>query len=335
MDYYKCIMGSHDDSFVSIFNRQWSRELESHTLNYKAASQMVSGNRLRPIIMAWGYYAGTDTANHMAIAERAVCIELIHKASILLDDWIDGDIARHGQKTFHVEYSNEEAVLYAIYLINKSLQLMSKIDRRVFDMLLETVGSMAYGGIREVSYKSMGDDAVQMVKEIINLETVSLIKNAFAIGYLTSGMVDMPAAVNNIGHYMGYCFQLLNDLEPFVYSQKNIEYKGGLNYDANKRRKNIVVAYLYGACTKKDRALLNEDADFGRIEQLVSKHKIVKLVLDEVSTYVRLISDSINEMQPLNISIKYMDGFRFFLHTMFSICFEKLGLSFTDKAFKD
>lgn len=75
-----------EDRFLSSFDCAWNETLE----HYKCRqAQLNSGSRLRPLMVLWGY-----------IANVAVSIELIHKGTILLDDWIDQDEARHGEKAF-------------------------------------------------------------------------------------------------------------------------------------------------------------------------------------------------------------------------------------------
>lgn len=121
INYYDLIMGNKDYCFLTIFNKCWKEEIVSQSLPYNNAIQIEAGNRLRPLFMAWGYYANCDYENNSYIANYAISIELLHKSSILLDDLIDGDVARHGRETFHIQYSKSDALLYAIYLLNRSI----------------------------------------------------------------------------------------------------------------------------------------------------------------------------------------------------------------------
>ena len=334
MDYYRTIMGEQEDSFVAEFNQLWKKEIKSHETNYAQAEQLMVGNRLRPIIMAWGYYANTPIPDNRKITQYAICAELIHKASILLDDWIDDDIARHGRKSFHVEYSKEEAVLYAIYLINRSLKIMNNLNGTLTNVLLETIERMAVGGIIEVSQTNeMNADSVILAKKIIDLETTTLIENSFTIGYMVSSDGKLCDEIKSIGSYMGYCFQLLNDLEPFMNVEKNISYKGGHNFDANNKRKNIVIAYLYGACTKVERGTLLGKPNFDKVEGLINKYGIKTFIMDEVSSYTNLIKKGIKDLECSAVDKGYTSEFCLFLHAMFRICYAKLGLIFSNDIF--
>ena len=257
--YYDEIMADKQTSFLQVFNQKWKEEMISHKMKYHQAAQIVEGNRLRPIIMAWGYYSNASNFMHKYIADFAVCIELIHKASILLDDLIDEDSARHGRKTFHIEYSKTEAILYAIFLLNRSVTIMHEKDIKTnsvhLSTMLKVIDNMVRGGIKEVNSENFF--SLQDSIEIINLETISLIENSFFLGYQLSNEniinSDISFDIYNIGHLCGYCFQILNDLEPFSAPAINKSYKGAVNYDFEKNRNNIIISYLYGACTKKER----------------------------------------------------------------------------------
>lgn len=185
LDYYNLIMGTNESCFVTTFNKLWKKEIESQNLSYTNAIQMENGNRLRPILMAWGYYANYSHENNSYIADYAISIELLHKASILLDDLIDEDIARHERKTFHIQYSKSEALLYALYILNRSITLIHEKDindeKLYTSTLLKIVDNMARGGIKEISATNTTFN-LEDAKEIIELETVSLIENSFTLG---------------------------------------------------------------------------------------------------------------------------------------------------------
>lgn len=337
MNYYEEIIGRNQTNFISMFNQKWQEEISSHKLPYSQASQIMSGNRLRPIILAWGYYANISHIDHEFILDFAICIELIHKASILLDDLIDNDNARHGLSTFHIEYSKSEAVLYAIFLIDRSLEIIYKIDSihntHYTSVLISVINNMAKGGIKEIC--STKFFSMQDVTDIINLETTSLIENSYILGYQLSStpMNKMPEEIYNIAHLCGYCFQVLNDIEPFSSPEINKEYKGSVNFDVERKRKNIVISYLYGACTKSERMKLESTTDFLYIHSLISKHKIINLIMEDIRFKMNYIKTNLTLFKKANSS--YYFDFSHFLDDMFNICFHKCGLAFEDNFFGD
>ena len=334
LNYYDLIMGSSNSSFLSVFNNVWKTEIASHNLPYTHALQIENGSRLRPLLFAWGYYANQIPKNNFFVANYALSIELLHKSSILLDDLIDDDIARHEKNTFHVEFSKSEALLYALYLLNRSVALMNEKDIKYNSLytseLLKIIDNMARGGIQEIHSQNTVFNITD-VKEIIDLETISLIKNSFVLGYKLSsnGDFDIPDDIINIGHSCGYCFQVLNDIEPFSAPDINQKYKGITNYDFSKQRKNIVVSFVYVACTSKERENLKKYSDFIYMNKLIEKYEVLPILLNEMEIQIDNIAQCISRLQSNN-SVFYTD-FKKFLSKIFIICYQKCNLVFDNK----
>lgn len=338
INYYETIMGSKTSCFLPTFNRLWNDEISKQNLPYINALQINTGNRLRPLLMAWGYYANCSYENNTHIADYAISIELIHKSTILFDDLIDEDIARHGLKTFHIQYSEAEALLYATYILNRGLSLMHEKDILCntlhTSILLKTIDNIFKGGIKEVSSKEYAF-SIADVKEIINLETVSLIESSFVLGYRVSceNLLDIPEDITNIGIKCGYCFQILNDIEPFSAPNINQKYKGITNYDFGKHRKNIVISFLLGACTSKEREQLKYTSDFSYVCTLAGKYEIIQKLIEEVETNIRSIIQSVNNLQ--KEKNEFYSDFIKFLIDMFKICFDKCKLPLSYELFKN
>lgn len=336
IDYYNIIMGSKPACFLTTFNQLWTEEIISHNLSYEDAYQIRAGNRLRPLLMAWGYYANASFENNITIANYAISIELIHKASILLDDLIDNDEARHGMATFHIQYSNSEALLYAIYLLNRGISRIRKNHLQYNDLyttaLLNVINDMVCGGIKEVR-SSNNFLSISDVKEIISLETATLIENSFVLGYrlsLAKGL-SIPDDIYNIGHQCGYCFQILNDIEPFAAPEINEKYKGAVNYDFIKQRKNIIISFLYGSCTQYERKQLLNHTSFDYICKLINKYDILQMVINEVHMSITSIMKSTMLLKSRNEH--FYTSFVKFIVEMFSICFHKCQLPIEHKWF--
>lgn len=198
-------------------------------------------------------------------------------------------------------------------------------------ILLKVIDSMSKGGIKEVS--SNGFFTTQNAIEIINLETTALIENSFFLGYKLSNKTAslIPQEIINIGHLCGYCFQVLNDLEPFLAPEINKKYKGSINNDFEKSRKNIIISYLYGTCTKNERNILSSNNDFYYVSQLICKYKIIDLILEDIKFKAVSIKNSMSFFKERHPTY-YLD-FAQFLDNMFNICFQKCGLTFENNFF--
>lgn len=310
------------------FEACWQSTLEElHTVQI----QLSSGNRLRPQLTLLGYLANIDskhweTANLSLAAKVAVSIELIHKASLLLDDWIDDDVQRHGLPAFHAENTPEQAVLLAVKMVGLSTYRLRGIFSKniilphnyflCMDTLIDTVYSMASGAYEELTTECKKLYDFDSVREIAKLETSEIIGNSILMGFYSNmGSRRLPEAeaqFKQIGDKCGYIFQAMNDLEAFSNPTALCEHKGHLNLDISTRRKSLTISLLYQIASKQDRFRI-EQADEDELRALSQKYRIVEYYMRELEKeYISLLDDTA-ALTSMGISSEWCDLFLAFL----------------------
>lgn len=299
--------------FLSLFENEWNKHISGYS--FSNLCQIEKGNRLRPMLVYWGYLLnknGDELFNSSEnelnfIMKPCLMIESIHKMSLLIDDWIDGDVARHGISTFHTQYDPYTTIILAINLLLKGyLDLGFYLDNsnhktknKSLILSIQTAYDMTNGALKELSLDS-ANMGVSKVKEIISLETSSIIKNGLIIGYTLNTNTDdtIEELLEEIGDCCGYIFQLLNDLEPFGNSTGLINHKGSLTTDVLKDRKNIVFAYILSWANEKEQSTLICQTDPQKIlsyaSELIKKYDIVKHVMTEISSLQDKIKNRIS-----------------------------------------
>lgn len=268
VDFYEQILGTNKNSFRTAFESEWISHLSSFPAKYEAAIQLRIGSRFRPSLVAWGYLlAGGyfEPEPMMTLARHAVYVELLHKATLLIDDLIDDDSARHGQPAFHNEFSDCEAILFAIYLLGDCVEHLTKSASavnaealsKVLMLLGRAIRDMATGGIEETALSIDELSNVNKITRIIELQTIALVQNGLLVGYYFGrGAGHLIENIESLGYDAGYLFQVLNDLEPFYGSLQNDAHKGRANSDINRLRKNFVVAKFLESQSATERANL-------------------------------------------------------------------------------
>lgn len=317
--------------FLDEFEYIWNETLQKLKYNQ---NQLVIGNRLRPQICLWGYlslYPNIEVTNISLsnIASVSVSIEMIHKASLLLDDWIDCDSERHGKPTFHKEYSPQETVLVALNLISFSMYRLKSIfqgsNKKLpihyficLETLLNTIYSMARGALDEIRLNNDTLYCTDVINNISSMETSKIISNSLLLGYYVGLNEKTPDPIiekhfNQIGETCGYIFQVMNDLEAFSNPQKLLSHKGNLNYDVLNNRKNIAIAALYETANANDKRKL-QSAPNENIYPLIEKYHIINLFKDQLNDlYISLFND-VSALVKENISIEWINGFQYFLN---------------------
>ncbi|MCM1238021.1 MAG: polyprenyl synthetase family protein [Lachnospiraceae bacterium] len=298
--------------FLDTFETKWDKFIVGY--DFEDLCQINNGNRLRPMLVFWGYLLTKDDDFMFDVSDEdldlimdpCVMIEAIHKMSLLIDDWIDDDIARHGTATFHVVHGADTAVLFAMNILLKGfLELSSLQDEKyikVIPLALRIAYEMTLGALNEVSSKDTAFD-IDSVKEIIKLETSSIIRNGMIIGYTAGNgnndrIIDL---LDDIGGCCGYIFQALNDLEPFGNADELIQHKGALTTDIIKNRKNVVVTYIYAQAsefeTEKLSTLNDSEQMSDYVTFLIEKYHIKEHLMEETSSLQERIKDRIAEIE--------------------------------------
>ncbi|WP_295860298.1 polyprenyl synthetase family protein [uncultured Oscillibacter sp.] len=314
--------------FLETFDSDWNEVLNE--LGERQA-QLIVGNRLRPQICLWGYLATIQPDEFIShdferIANVAVSIEMIHKASLLLDDWIDDDSERHGHPAFHAEHSPQYAVLFALNMIGLAMTRLENVlplsvvlphhYQICVDTIIKTVYAMAKGALEELRLRSNEIFDYDKVRKITQLETSEIISNSFLLGYYTGagghGNRQVECAFTKIGNQCGYLFQALNDLEAFGNPRQLTGHKGSLNLDVFTNRKNLAVATLYEVANKRDQAVLHE-ADKTELLRLMKKYRIVESMIAELDTVYNDILSSAAGLHAVGLSADWCKGLCWFL----------------------
>jgi Geranylgeranyl pyrophosphate synthase len=302
--------------FLEAFETEWSKLISDYAFN--ELCQLNNGNRLRPMLVFWGYLLNRNNDSLFDISNQdlhfimnsCVMIEAIHKMSLLVDDWIDGDIARHGSTTFHVMYGADTAVLLAMNLLLKGFLELShnlssiheKMYKKTMALAVQIAYDMTLGALNEISSKEISFD-ISKVKEIVDLETSSIIRNGMIIGYAAGEGCDKEIIdlLDDIGYCCGYIFQALNDMEPFGNVDGLVQHKGTLTTDILKNRKNIVVAYIYAWASENEiekLSNLNDSESMSNyITSLINKYHINKHMITEIANLQLRIRDRIAKIE--------------------------------------
>lgn len=339
--YHYLVLGPKPSSFINLFQAQWEEHIRSFPKRYQTGKQLVMGSRLRPLLVSWGYLlAGEDfdENNRAKVARVAVYVELLHKATLLIDDLIDEDNTRNGEESFHVEFSNHEAILFAIYLLGDCLERLSEATvmlhsekwyPEIIELLSKAIKDMSSGCIEEVISADDQLATLPKAKKIIELQTIALIKNGLLTGYKYGrGSARHVSIIDNLGYDCGYLFQVLNDLEPFLGKDLNILHKGAANFDVLRSRKNITVAFISDRLNSSERDRLH--VLMGSADPLLpsvlshwlSKYDVLNSILENLADVKKNIDTNINS---LPLEVQRQSCFRSFINHVLSVAVERIG----------
>lgn len=338
MSYYDLIMGDSEQSYKHQFHAQWLAFLDDLYKPYGNALQLRIGSHLRPLLVYWGGALGSQSVQEMAIediTELAICIETLHKTSIIVDDLIDEDVKRHNKLAFHVQFSPDETIIFAVYMLGRAFAKINALSQKYIHLqtpfssiYAQTLLEMATGCLSELTLTQEKRYNYQSIVTIICKETSTLIKNSFLIGFLTNHCPNRKAisVIEQIGEKVGYLFQAMNDLEPFCDNENLSQHKGSLNFDFDRSRKNIVLPYIYGRCSvsEKQELLKKDETDTSLILKLYEKYQISSVIKDDLKAIQDQLETHFLELEEMQVNLACLTDFKRFYHEIIKIAQNRL-----------
>lgn len=304
------------EQFERSFSIQWTNFIQKCDKKMSIAKQLNIGNHTRPFLVYLGASINCNldnTAIIEEIARLAVSIEAIHKASVIIDDIIDGDSLRRGEKCMHNEFGEYETFFFSVCMLALGIQhannILSikgnnKLHVTTISLLCDTIYNMCHGAIKEISSSIQEQTSLLYIQKIINWETIKLIENSFYVGFLYSGIENETIGniIRNIGKECGYIFQVMNDLEAFCNPTHILKNKGNINSDFLRSRKNIILPYLYKSCTQSDKnklleLLRGDEHCFQEAKILFDKYEIKKNITNDINDIYHSIFSKLTALQ--------------------------------------
>lgn len=177
------------------------------------------GKLMRPtLVMLCALAAGavTDASLHAAVG-----LEMLHTASLLHDDVLDESDTRRGQPSVNALLGNKAAVLVGDFLTSKALQEVTTTDHpRVIARTGWLGQQLADGELEQMAVMAEPDFRSDRYYSVIGKKTASLFSTAALAGALLGGGDDeLAGRLERVGHAIGLCFQLRDDLLDFDSSQ--------------------------------------------------------------------------------------------------------------------
>ena len=176
----------------------------------------AGGKRLRPAIVLLASAAsqpGTGNLGRPHIT-LAVLTELIHTASLVHDDVLDGASLRRGKETINRKWNDRLAVLLGDLLFAQASICLARIMNPVIVGIYgQVLGDLCAGEIRQMrnQYSTLVDWDEYIRKSVC--KTASLFAAGSHSGAVLNNCDDtLVAALKNYGLNLGLCFQIVDDL---------------------------------------------------------------------------------------------------------------------------
>ena len=177
------------------------------------------GKRLRPkLVMLIGRALGISDEKIMPVAYT---VELMHTASLLHDDVVDGTAIRRARPTANQVFGDKPALLVGDFISASAIETMCRIDSLdLIRAMVQTIRKMAEGELKELEYAQAFHDRLDVYLDIIYLKTATLFEYcAYAPGVLAGLSDGALDALVTYGRAVGMGFQIVDDIINLAPSQ--------------------------------------------------------------------------------------------------------------------
>ncbi len=203
---------------LPIFERGLAAALENQAGLLGQISTHLSesgGKRLRPALVLLCAQAGPSGPAGAGIAmPLAVACEILHTATLVHDDMIDGASLRRGKPTVAARWGSRVAVLSGDYLFARALTMIAGLGRTEISVRLgQTVEGICQAELEQVerAYDLAYTEAEYI--ELIRRKSALLIAECCRSGAVLAGASPVVTdALHTYGELLGIAFQITDDI---------------------------------------------------------------------------------------------------------------------------
>ena len=282
--YYE-FASSIEDKLILVEEKMMSKSSGHHPDLTAALEHLLAsgGKRIRPIIsLLMGSLLGADDEKLISLGAS---IEMLHTATLVHDDLIDGALLRRGNPTINSHWTPGVTVLTGDYIFAQAAELAAEIEStEAMSLFAETLSLIVNGEISQLfgrnQFSSREDYYHRIYEKTGSLFSLSA-KAAALISPVDRKYIN-PA--EEYGSEIGKAFQIVDDVLDFTGDQTRIGKPIGSDL---RQGVPTLPTYYYEEQNPEDQVLkdvLNGSASDSEVDQLIERINqsgVIQLAMNE------------------------------------------------------
>lgn len=255
------------------------------------------GKMMRPMLaLLVAEAAGPATPPPEDTYRYAATAELLHNATLLHDDVVDGATHRRGMPTVSSLLGGSAAVLIGDYWLAKCLSLVLGGRRetyRVLHLFAQTIGHLTEGELLQMQKATSADTCQEDYMRIIYGKTASLFESTALSAALSVGASEeVTRAMGDYALQLGLAFQIKDDIFDYSDAAEALGKPVGIDLLEQKITQPLLCALeqVPEAEQKRIRGLVARIADdpslAAEVSAFVKEHDGVSLAVREMEKHV-------------------------------------------------
>ncbi len=172
----------------------------------------IGGKHFRPLLMLLTAKAnGAVNPQHLTLA---TAIEMIHAATLVHDDILDGAVTRRHRRTINSRWGHHGAVLFGDFLFSHAFYLASTTgDAFACETIGRATNLVCEGELQQTDASGNYDISLDDYWEIIGKNTAALFACSTFLGaHYAGATTDVCNRWQQVGHDLGMAFQIIDDV---------------------------------------------------------------------------------------------------------------------------
>jgi octaprenyl-diphosphate synthase len=296
--------------------RQQARAFDPAVEGYVAYAIESNGKRLRPALaLLAGGATGNIGPSHF---DLAVVVELIHAATLVHDDILDGADKRRGQPTANAKWGNAISVLLGDCLFAHALKLSTSFqDGEVGRRIAHAASEVCSGEIIQTQRRFDLKLSVPDYYKIIEMKTAALFAASCELGAFINGAApEVISALRTFGMRLGTAYQIYDDCLDLA-GDEAVAGKT-LGSDLRKGKLTLPVLHLLQISDSAERHRLSEiilNGEEADIQQLVERARAAGAVRSAVNTARKMLREAEAQLELVSAN-RYREALRNLVTTL-------------------
>lgn len=229
--------------------------------------------------------------NRDTLVKLSASLELLHTATLVHDDLIDGSLMRRGIPTLNAQWSAPATVLTGDFIFARAAKLAADVSLiPVMQLFAQTLAIIVNGEVKQL-FGRRGLSSRKDYEERIYAKTASLFETA-AISAAIVSQASEPVVekMKQFGYQIGMAFQIVDDVLDFTGDQMVV----GKPIASDLRQGIFTLPVLYYLEQHPDDLRLNdliqngtlEDREFDQLLESINASGSIEKAMKEASDYI-------------------------------------------------
>ncbi len=258
------------------------------------------GKQIRPalLFLATRLVGARPTAD---VVKIGAVLELVHTATLVHDDLLDGAAMRRRVETVHRRWGNRPAILIGDFIYSRAFQLSTEVEGMAA-ILSATTHEICEGELLQIGSRHEPDITEDLYFEIIRKKTAILHGVACEIAGRLAGLdEDRVELLRRIGLDLGMAFQVVDDCLDYAGTEEVVG--KSLGTDLHQGKLTLPLMYLRDGMAAPERDWLRRalrgplDAQSeARIHDLVRANGVLTKSFARAESFVQSAKSSLLEL---------------------------------------